>query len=248
MKIFLQYILYQAVIAIGILLSPASLNAQHSECPKLLLAAPDSVMPHRTIDVFSKIDPESVAQPVNWLVVKENDRLKTIEVETIEKQKEITIPIWDSNDSGRITVIAIASFSSRCQAKTVHRVYVTENIGTPVILDEYSNLKWNDERSRLDIVIAEMANRPKFELLIFMNFRASVLGSARRQKVSQILRHITQNRKADPSKITFVLSTEPMTDVKFQLVPQDMVDIFTPELALIIPSEKFGKFEQLFRN
>lgn len=117
------------------------------------------------------------------------------------------------------------------------------------MLDEYAKISWKNERGRPDIIVAEMENRSEHELLIYMHFRKSETGTARRRHMSYILRHLTQFRKLDPKRITFLVSTEETTTTtKFQSVPADVADLYASAWFLKIPAEKFGQYEQLFRQ
>lgn len=103
-------------------LSPSIINGQVSECPKLSISGPDTVMPYGNLLVSAKIDPEPPTAAVNWLIVKENFYTKAIEVEDFERRRELSIPVWNSNDNGSITIVSTASFPSGCKARTAHRI------------------------------------------------------------------------------------------------------------------------------
>lgn len=248
MMFSLKKFLCNLAASVCVLFLPLITNGQVSGCPKLSISGPDTVMPYGKFQVSAKIDPEQLTRDVNWLIIKENYHTKLIEIKEFEKRDELSIPVWDSNDDGLITLVSTVTFSPACEVKTAHRVYVTANPGSPLIIDEYGKINWNDERGRLDIVIAEMKNRPNQELLIYMYFRKGEGGTVRRQRISRILRHLTQFRKFDSNRITFLISTENSTKIIFQPVPFDLVDNYASESFLRIPAQKLGQYQQLFKK
>ncbi len=119
---------------------------------------------------------------------------------------------------------------------------------TPFIIDEYSELKWNDERARLDNVIATMHDIKDSELFAFISFNKRTSQSKRKTYLKKMLNHLTVTRSFEKNRLTFMISQSDEKRVYFQPVPKYVTSIYDScEDCLVIKAEDFDKLTELFR-
>jgi hypothetical protein len=219
-----------------------------TNCPEVTLAAPRSSYPWDPVRISAKSHNSRVTG--DWLVVRRNYRSEKIAVEKIKAAESIKVTAWNTNDSGFLTVVLSVPPSESCSQERFGAVYVllTENPGSPLIIDEFGEVSLNEQKARLDAAIAEMKKRKDAELLVFLRFKKPDSGVHRRGKISQILHHVVNYRKFDIMRVTFVLSDENERSVQLRVASKEETDVlpYFPEY-LVIRAEQFNDYKKLFR-
>lgn len=213
-------------------------------CATVTLIAPDYSYPWNSVRISAEVGKAPIKG--DWLVVKENFRSKKIETGKIKGAEFVEVNAWQTNDSGSITAVISIPPSPNCGNERTAAVSVTltENPGTPWLIDEFGKLSLSDEKGRLDNIAASMQERPEHELLIFLNFGKSDTGA--HKMLRRYVAHLSGLRKLPIHRITFLLENTDYFSSKFQSVPQNLVNVYASGF-LEIKAERFGEYERLFR-
>jgi hypothetical protein len=235
-------------LALLFLLPFVSASGQDSTpvCPGLSIKTAERTDSGSSIWFSAEVPPKSPIK-TDWIFMKQNTQSGQTEYERFQQKESVRISVWATNDPGVITAVAITKLAANCESIDVASVSVLPRVGYPLIIDEYGNVDWNEERARLDTAIASMQERPEHELLIFLYLRATDSGLVRRTRMIKILGHM-KVRNFDPKRITFVISTDGPPRVRLRAASRIETEVISedPEY-LAIPAERISQYRQLFK-
>lgn len=216
------------------------------KCDEIELIAPERSFPWNQVSIKAVVSKAPVKG--DWLIVKENFQAKATKIEKIRNTESVDLIAWQSNDSGSITAIITVAPSAQCRTEryATATVVLTENPGSPLILDEFGNISERDQKARLDVVADFMEKSSTDELLIFMSFRNSDIPADRMRTIKRFIAHLSGLRKLPTDRITFLIEEAGHLSIKFQPVPQDLVEVYTSSY-LEIKAEKLSEYERLFK-
>lgn len=210
-------------------------------CPEIKINAPESIFELRgkfRASASFENDKNPSESKFNWIVIKNNDLLRkynegSIEIETDVKREEYKITILAEN------------LNSNCQNPATASVIVVPNIGSPYIIDTYSELSWNDERARLDNIVSTMQRYEDSELFAWISFDKKTFNSKAKPKLLKILNHLSM-RGLKNNRVTFMISEADLNTFRFQPVPQELVTSYYFDEYIIIRGEDLEKLSVLF--
>ncbi len=217
-------------------------------CPIVEITAPTSVQFDEKFKAFASFQKEK--QPsiskFDWIVIKEKEFEDKRETARLFSSEIIEVESWVENTGGTIILIA-ENIDSRCKQVAIAKVYVSPNVGSPLILDEYGKLGWREEKGRLDALVLEMQKYKDAELFAFLSFPKEMTGRVRRSRMTAILNHVTVTRKFNVKSITFLLEDDANAlRIWFQPVPQKHTHMFECLGCLVIKGEDFRRLSNLF--
>lgn len=225
----------------------ASAQITEGTCGKLIIDAPLNVSPGETFTVSAKYEKNknSDKSKFNWIIINQNKLTEKDNSETVE----ITSKGIDSKLKETPTIIIIVkSANKNCQdSKVIARVYVVDACILPFTIDEYSNIKWNDERARLDNVILHMQNFEDLNLFIFLDFDKKIPPIRKRNRLKKILNYLSVTRNFKKDRIVFLISDSESESARFQPLPKDLLNTFFSDY-FSIKGEDFDKLEKLFQT
>jgi len=229
------------------IVSISSAQTTATRCPELKVFAPDHVYPGHLIRISAETLMKEPAKS-NWLVVKENFESKKVDIERFSDVQSLEIQTWTTHENGSITAIASLGLSPQCEKERLASVTVNVvvNPGTPLILDEFGNLRWADKKGRMDYVVSEMEKRPEQELMIFLNFPKSYKGARKLEVIRGFFNHISVYRKFPAYRITFLVEDSDYFSARFQPTPQNLVHIHPGYFE--IKAESLRDYERLFKH
>ncbi|MBX3267927.1 MAG: hypothetical protein KF831_14610 [Acidobacteria bacterium] len=216
------------------------------KCDEIELIAPERSFPWNQVSIKAVVSKAPVKG--DWLIVKENFQTKATKIEKIRNTESVDLIAWQSNDSGSITAIITVPPTKQCRAEryATATVVLTENPGTPLILDEFGIINERDQKARLDLVADFMEKSPKDELLIFMSFRRSDVSAKRMRTIRSFVEHLSELRKLPKDRITFLIEEAETFSVRFQPFPQNLASVYT-STHLEIKAERLDEYERLFK-
>lgn len=191
-----------------------------NSCSQIKIKAPEIVYEKdETFKVSASFEnqDDSLISKFNWIVIKDD--------EVIVKNSESVIEVSTKNADRafRITIL-VRAVREQCQNPAMAKVIVIPNIGSPLILDDYENLNWKDERQRLDAIAIEMQERNDSELLIYLDFNKGSSKTERKNYLTKVLNQLTAVRGLEKNRIMFLISESETKRTKFQPVPTEILD------------------------
>lgn len=220
-----------------------SAQSDSNSCPKIKISAPDYVEERDgAFKVSASFDnePGISSSKFDWIIVKDEEILR--------KYNEKIIEI-DTNNIGRqnrVTILA-ESLDKNCQNPAMVKVIVLPNIGSPLILDEYTNLNWNDERPRLDYIAYEMQTREDSELFAWIYFSINTSGIQRQNRLVKLLNHLSaKGLKKD--RITFLITEEDKERFCYQPIPNELSNTYFCDDCIVIRGEDLEKLVNIFQS
>lgn len=238
-----------STILIGVLILSAAIVAQHDECSDLVIKSPDAQYPWTPFEASLVLTDQQKAsiRDVRWTITKHNTTSDKREVESVKNSLSVKTKAWDANEAGYIQWLVVGRVGD-CVSAGISSSVVAPNPGTPQLIDEFGELPINDVKGRLDLVLADMKERPAdHELIIFAVFSPKTNWTIRRQKVKGMLDHMVGFRKFDARRITLVLSEDTRMSFRFQPVPNQLLDVYAGNGTMTIPAERFNDFVRFFK-
>ncbi len=216
-------------------------QADENPCQKINIIAPESVQQDETFKVFAAFEEEN--QPstskFKWIIIKDNEVIKKSGVGVIE------IDSKGFKDIGAIVILA-EPINDKCQNTALAKVFVVVNIGSPYIIDEYSELSLSDEKARLKNIAVVMQDYKDAEVFAFFDFDKRTSQAERKNRLSKVSSYLSASR-LEKNRITFLISEADGERIRYQLVPKKFSDQYYCDDCLVIKSEDFEKLESLFR-
>ena len=219
-------------------------------CPPIKISSPETVQFGGTFKAFASFQNEK--QPstskFDWIVLKEQESDSKPETSRFPNSGRVEVAPWNENEGGTITLIA-GNIDNRCEQIATARVFVMPNVGPPLILDEYGELGWKDEKGRLDAVVNQMQKHKDSELVAFFTFPNDMSGRVRRSRLEAMLKHLTITRNFNLNSITIILEED--SDVlrsRFQPIPKGNSEWFQCAGCVVIKGEDFTKLSNLFKS
>ena len=215
-----------------------------NSCPKIKIKSPETVDENdETFNVsasFENQDDSSISK-FNWIVVKDD--------EVIAKNGERIIDVSPKNVRRTFLITILAQpIGEQCQNPAMAKVIVLANAGSPLILDNYEVLDWNDEKQRLSAIAIDMKERKDSELLVYLDFDRRSSQTERKNYLTKVLNQLTIVRGLEKNRITFLISESATKRTRFQPVSEEILDTYARcDDCLIIKAEDFEKLENLFR-
>lgn len=217
-------------------------------CPLIKISTPTSVQFGEKFKAFASFQKEELpsTSKFDWIIIKEKEFEDKRETARLFNSGIIEAESWAENTGGTIILIA-QNIDSRCRQVAIAKVYVSPNVGSPLILDEYGKLKWREEKGRLDVLALEMQKYKGAELFAFFAFPKEMTGRVRRSRMAAILNHLTVTGNLKITSITFLLEDDAdALRVWFQPVPQKLTNFFECAGCLVIKGEDFRRLNNLF--
>ena len=219
-------------------------QTEENTCPKIMIKAPEYIEAGNAVKVFASFEREKQpsSSKFNWLIIKDDNLTKITESGIIEvSSKDIK--------NGGIIILVADSLDKTCQSTSTARIFVISKVGSPLIIDEYEEMKWNDEKVRIDSILIMMQKFNEAELFIFLNFGKKKLQNERKIYLAKLLNYLSEVRGLERNRITFLISESVRKTTKYQLVPKDFSDIYLGyEDYLIIKGENFDQLNNFFSN
>ncbi len=144
-------------------------------------------------------------------------------------------------------IVLAEALDKKCQDMAIAKVFVIPNVGSPLIIDEYSELNWNDEKARLDNVAIQMQNFKDMKLFAFFNFDNKISQAKRKNYLIKVLNHLSALRGLKKNRITFLISESDAKRVWFQPFPKDFNSAFCDN-CFVIKGEDFERIDNLFQS
>lgn len=240
----MKQIIFTAILILAFCLV-AFAQASENPCPKINIKAPKTVQPDESFKVFASFEKEN--QPstskFNWVIIEESEVFN--KVSKINDKGIIDVDSKNLKDGGMIIVLAEA-LDKKCQDVAIVKVFVIPNVGSPLIIDEYSELNWNDERVRIDNIVIEMQNRKDAMVWAFFDFNKRISQVERKSHLIKVLNHLS-TRGLEKNRIVFLISEADEERIKYQLVPKKFSQLYFCDDCLVIKAEDFDRLEKLFQ-
>lgn len=231
------------------LLNTAAVFGQYDECSDLVIKAPDAQYPWHPFEASLVLTDQqkAIVRDVRWTITKHNTSSDKKEVESVKNSLSVRTKAWDANEGGYIQWLVVGRMGD-CVSAGFSSSVVAPNPGTPLLIDEFGDLPINEVKGRLDLVLADMKERPAdHELVLFADFSPKTTWTIRRQKVKGMLDHMIGFRKFDARRITLVLSEDTSMSFRFQPVPAQLLDVYAANGTMKIPAERFNDFDSFFK-
>lgn len=211
-----------------------------SSCPKIKIKIPDNVRPEETFKVFASF--ESEKQPstskFNWTIIKGDEASKEYNAGIIE--------IMPGNLDGEEIIVLAESINENCQNFAMAKTILVFPGDRPSPIEDYSSVRWIEEKARLDNVAFFMQGNKDRELLAFLYFDKQSSQIERKDYLQKILNYLSETGNLDKQRITFFISESDKKRIYFQPASQDFTAADHCRDCLIFKAEDFNKLENLF--
>ncbi len=220
-----------------------SAQTNENNCQKIIIKAPDYVYTETTFQVFAtfETDTDSNSTEFDWTIVNED------EVTKIKQKKfvEITSKDIEYGETGNIIVLVEIS-NKNCNDVAIAKIPFFQPVGSPHIIDIYGELKWNDEKIRLDNAVIETDRHKDAELLIFIGYDDKLEKNGVKNYLSKILEHLT-SRGLRKNQVSFLTEYSKNKQTKLQLLPKELDAADFYKEYLIIKGEDLEKLAKMFK-
>jgi hypothetical protein len=233
------------IISVAILIFASCFAAfaqiNKNSCPKIQINAPETVQAGTTFKVSASFEdePQPSISKFNWLIINENEVSRLNERGIIE--------VDSKNLREFVTIIILAeSLNEKCQIPVMASVASVPNTGSPYIIDEYSELNWNEERARLDNAAFQMQKYKDMKLLLYIYFDKKNSQVQRKNYLVKLLNHLSETKKLEKHRLVFLISETDSKWVRLQPVPQGFLNYYCDD-CIAFNAIDFDKFEKLFQ-
>ncbi len=218
-------------------------QTNETDCQKIIIKSPDYVYTKTTFEVSAtyKKTTSSKTSRFNWTIINQD------KVTKISQKQLIEITSGDIKYGETNTIIVLVeSLNEKCRDIEIVKIPFFQRVGSPLIIDVYGNLKWKDEKIRLDAAIIEITNPNNAELLIFVGYDDELLKKGVKKYLVKILNHLN-SRGLSKDRVTFLTEYAKTKQTKLQPLPPelDARDFFTE--YLIIKGEDLEKVAKMFK-
>ena len=220
---------------------PAFAQTDTIFCPKIEIIAPKFVNEREeTFKVAASLSSEKIPfdTSLSWIIIKDDEVSQKFNSSIIE------VKTSGAKKHNRITIVA-KSLEAKCRSITFANVIIIPNIGSPLFLDDYSKLNWNQEKVRLDAIAAEMLKHKDFELFVWIDFDRKSFNPRSKTRLSKILNQLSI-RGLRKNRVTFMVSESEANRFKYQPVPNEFLDFYYFDEYIMIRGENLGKLSRLF--
>ncbi len=114
----------------------------------------------------------------------------------------------------------------------------------PAKMDEYNQLKWLDEKARLDNIAVEMLSREDSELFIYFEFDKKTSELSMAKRFNNIINHFA-TQKLEKKRITLMISKTEKEKTYYEIMPLNFDGNSFAEVS--IRAEDFEKLKNLFQ-
>lgn len=209
--------------AVMILLVAIGASAQ---CPTLNVSGPAGVTePGTSMEFRGVVDAVGLKLHYSWSVsagfIVEGQGTPQIKVSTDRTMSGVNVT----------ATLEISDSSRGCKAQSSDTSPVAQMMEWESV-DEWGNLKDNDQRGRLDAFFAELANNPHHTGLIFLRITERERWGVKNGRVQLILDH-TRFRQFDRARIWFCLERGEESRTVVYRFPPERVDFPYKECTMI---------------
>lgn len=192
-----------------------SASAALAQCPSITVRGPAGIT-NPGDDVTFRADLNVVGPKMNYSW--------SVNIGTIIKGQgtaEITIAT-DRSLAGEVltATVTIDGLPQNCERTSSETAGVAPIIGCLYPVDEWNIMKPNDERGRLDLFFAELANNPNQVGLIVFRVKAGDKLDPSNSRIRFVLKHV-KFREFDKSRIWFALEVAEEKSTRLYRIPPD---------------------------
>ena len=220
---------------------------------------PDSSIKQRTIfttilllafcmAVFAQVNKESCPNTKIEAPEIVNKDVEEFHIAAKNDEKNVKINTGNVGNSYRINVLAKSSDKKYKKLKMAKAI-VFPSSDSPYIIDEYSKLKWNDEKPRLLNVVFTMKEQFKdAELFAFFEFDEKTPNTKKKSRLIKVFNFLSATGKIEKNRITFLISETERERTYYQPVPEKVSNSYFCDDCVIIRGEDLEKIVDIFET
>lgn len=191
----------------------AAASAATSQCPTVTVVGPEGItVPGEEMTFRAVVGPTTSKLAYSWM----------ISAGTIVKGQgtpKITVVTAREHAGSSITAtVKLEGLSISCERSASETAGVAPVPGCGLPLDQWSNLKPNDERGRLDLLFAELSNNPKDVGLLIFTVKPGDRLDAGNKRIQFVLKH-ARFREFDKGRLLFGLVVGDKSTTLYRIPP-----------------------------